>query len=102
MSAPLISRSRLRRVAGDFRTQLAGANPAAGVTPLLDHLISVERLECARVDGFVSGHAHSWVELADGTTVDLSADQFLHPSGRPMPPVYVGVRPAWYRVGSWR
>jgi hypothetical protein len=42
---------------------------------------------------------HVWIELKDGTCIDATADQFSTRS-RPMPKVYVGPRPEWYKVVS--
>jgi hypothetical protein len=49
------------------------------------------------VYGNANGQGHVWVELEDGTVIDPTADQFNQPNGEPMPKVYVGPRPEWYK-----
>lgn len=39
---------------------------------------------------------HFWLTLEDGRILDPTADQFTD-TGRKLPPVYLGPRPAWYR-----
>ncbi len=39
---------------------------------------------------------HFWLTLPDGTILDPTADQFKQPGGQDMPPVFLGVKPAWY------
>lgn len=43
---------------------------------------------------------HYWLQLPDGRILDPTADQFAAPDGSPMPIVYLGERPEWYREGS--
>lgn len=56
--------------------------------------------ECRVIEGVVDGYEpHVWIELADGSTLDATADQFSK-RGRRLPKVYIGPRPAFYRVIS--
>lgn len=57
------------------------------------------------VDGTVHGHFHRWLRILGGIViVDITGDQFNAGAARaghpPMPAVYVGPQPEWYRDGK--
>lgn len=55
------------------------------------------KIETELVEGDVGrGINHYWLRLPDGRIIDATADQFSTPS-RPMPKVYIGELPEWYR-----
>lgn len=67
--------------------------PLASYLQILGH-------ECKVIEGAVDGNEpHVWIELPNATIVDATADQFSKP-GRRLPPVYIGPKPAAYRVIS--
>lgn len=92
----------LLRVVTEFRRGMLGRRsprgrcwiislPLAGYLEVLGH-------ECRVIEGAVNGDTpHVWIELADGRTLDVTADQFLSPRGRRMPKVYLGELPKNYR-----
>jgi hypothetical protein len=47
--------------------------------------------------GEVHEYQHFWLTLPDGNILDATADQFNNLNGHTMPPVYVGIKPEWYK-----
>ena len=43
---------------------------------------------------------HYWLTLPDGRIIDPTASQFKTPDGQPMPDIYIGAKPDWYKEGS--
>lgn len=53
--------------------------------------------ETKLIEGEVGGDQHFWLQRKDGTIIDPAADQFSEPH-RPMPKVFIGHKPEWYRT----
>lgn len=49
------------------------------------------------VEGEYQNTNHYWLQLPDGNIIDPTADQFQTPTGEPMPKVYIGKKPEWYK-----
>ena len=65
--------------------------------PLQGYLSFFCRLETELVEGDFDHINHYWLKLPDGRILDPTADQFSTPE-RPMPKVYLGPLPDWYKV----
>lgn len=52
---------------------------------------------CDLVEGLVWNCQHYWIRLPDGCIADPTADQFNQPNGEPMPKIYYGEKPEWYK-----
>lgn len=50
-------------------------------------------------EGFVRGEPHVWIKMRGGQIIDPTADQFST-AKTPMPKVYIGVKPSFYREKS--
>lgn len=97
---------RLRECCTAFRTGLLRRDKSKGrcywVSCPLSGYLGWAGYDNKMVEGRVANHkmSHWWIELKCGVIVDATADQFRKPTGGKMPMVYVGPRPAWYRLES--
>jgi hypothetical protein len=97
-----MSDKKIKRIAIEFRKGILGDRQSkswcfAVSAPLCSYL-SVCGIRGNVVEGKVGRHHHCWIELKDGRIVDATADQFKNPDGEPMPSVFVGLKPEWYKV----
>jgi hypothetical protein len=90
----------LLRTAREFRNGLLGTGssermclvvcaPLAGYLHFLGEAVEV-------VEGKTDGVQHCWIRLPDDTILDPTADQFST-TDQPMPEIYIGKQPRWYR-----
>lgn len=99
--------TRLKKIVTEFRRGMLGRRRSRGMCWLVSQPLAaylrVMGHECKAIEGLVGEevpkHCHVWIEMADGTCVDVTADQFSTKE-RPMPKVYIGPRPKWYRAVS--
>lgn len=68
------------------------------VCAALQGWLSFRGVSTELVEGDFKRTNHYWLALPDGTIIDPTADQFTKPCGGPMPKVYIGERPHWYRL----
>lgn len=65
--------------------------------PLESFLSVVYGIETRLIEGAIGDSNHFWLELADGSILDPTADQFNHGKVK-MPSIYIGPRPKHYKV----
>ena len=102
----MMSDKKLRRIAEDFRDGIlcegSSRRMCFMITAPLQGYLSYLGCETELIEGEIDrpDHVaqHFWLRLPDGRILDPTADQFTKPDGSAMPCVYVGERPAWYRL----
>ena len=66
-------------------------------------LLKYEGVDVELIEGDVCYYrywiGHYWLRLKDGRIIDPTAEQF-ETDKRPMPRVYLGKKPRWYRVSK--
>ena len=97
--------AELHAIVAGFRDGILDGQPSdrmcyAICSPLTTFL-EISGYPVMLIRGSVGEWDHYWMELADGRIIDHTADQFATPS-RPMPAVYIGPKPRWYRTPSTR
>jgi hypothetical protein len=79
---------------------LKGRDPqglCASVCAVLRGQLAEQGVGTSLVYGWANGMGHCWLEREDGTVIDPTASQFSKPDGQPMPIIYIGARPEWYK-----
>lgn len=101
----------LRQIVTSFRGGILGKSASDGMcyavcAPLQGYL-SLLGYETELIKGlfhrssFESIHMeHYWLQLPDNRIIDPTADQFKKPDNSPMPKVYIGKLPAWYKLAK--
>jgi hypothetical protein len=91
----------IRRIATEFRKGILGKKSSKawcfGVCAALQGYLELCGYKCRLVNGTVGDWDHYWLEY-DGIIIDPTADQFKTPEGEDMPPVYIGIKPDWYKT----
>lgn len=92
----------LRSTVLSFRKGVLGKEPSDrmcfAVCAPLQGFLSILGYDTQLVEGDFGRTNHFWLKLPDGSIIDPTADQFRKPDGSPMPKVYIGELPAWYRT----
>lgn len=92
----------LREVAQEFAEGILDGRDSTAmcyaVSAPLEGFLSFFGYEVKLAKGFVQECEHYWLELSDGRIIDATADQFIGPTGKRMPKVYIGERPEWYQI----
>lgn len=75
---------------------------AAVSLPLQGYLSFAYGIECkvcyGEIDDVGIGlWVHTWLQLPDGRILDATASQFKTPQGEPMPEIFIGEKPIWYK-----
>src|SRR5215467_127834 len=91
---------KMRKIIQEFRRRKLNGGESAGwcqdiCIPLAKRLKKIG-YEVAPVSGRVNGEYHYWIEYGS-IIIDPTADQFTMPDGKPMPKIYIGPQPSWYR-----
>lgn len=86
--------------AREFRDGIVGNEPSERMcfmvcAPLHGYLRFVGE-DVDLIQGTVSGVEHYWLRLKNGDVLDPTADQFTT-TDQPMPEIYIGKQPKWYR-----
>jgi len=100
---------QLLKIVKAFRKGILGKenNPSAKCAmvslPLQGYLSFAYGIECKVVYGEINDISigewvHTWLELPDGRILDATASQFQTPDGEPMPEIFLGAKPEWYKV----
>lgn len=63
----------------------------------LQSFLKVLGYETELIEGDFRFTNHYWLRLPNGQIIDPTADQFTTPGGAPMPKVYIGKMPEWYK-----
>src|SRR5688572_7000189 len=101
----------LRKLAWEFRKSMIGRKSGrlrclTISRPLRDHLHK-HKIKCTLIRGAVCYYrcwiGHFWLELEDGRILDVTAEQFATKAWkgqkpRPMPKVFIGRKPRWYKA----
>jgi len=92
---------KIKRIVTGFMRGLIGNNSSKDLCwisslPLCSYL-NLCGCDAFLVEGMVGRCHHWWIETADGEIIDATADQFKQPDGSPMPRIYFGKRPEWYK-----
>ena len=98
----MIKSKSLFTIALGFRRGLLGKGTSDDmcfiVCPPLQGYLSFLGYETELVEGYINDtNHHFWLRLPDGRIIDPTADQFMTPAREPMPKVYIGPLPQWYR-----
>jgi|SRR3972149_4679265 len=96
---------RLKHIVEEFRAGLLDDKASAGwcfmVSSALGGYLGFLGYSCILTKGELDlGEdvaEHFWLTLPDGTIIDGTSDQFKQPGGQDMPPVFIGIKPAWYK-----
>ena len=100
-SIPVAKENEIRRIATGFRKGILGKKSSKAwcfaVSSALVGYLELCGYPCQLVEGTVGDWGHYWLEY-NGIIIDPTADQFRTPEGKDMPPVYIGVKPAWYKT----
>jgi len=96
---------RLQHIVEEFRAGLLDGQASAGwcfmvssaLAGYLSFLGYQARLTRGNIDIGEEEAEHFWLTLQEGLIIDPTADQFKQPTGHDMPPVFIGIKPAWYR-----
>jgi hypothetical protein len=93
---------RLKNIVRDFTKGLLDGKPSArmclAVCMPLASFLRIYGYRGVVTEGTVNGLEHFWITLPDGTILDPTASQFSKPDGSPMPKIYVGLKPEWYKA----
>ena len=99
-----MTQSEILKTATNFRKGMIGRQSSKSwwfmISAPLEGLLRVMGCDCQLVEGHVGRDCHFWLKLPDGNILDPSADQFKKPDKTKMPPVYIGPRPEWYKIGK--
>jgi hypothetical protein len=100
-SIPAVKENEIRRIATGFRKGMLGNKSSVAwcfaVSSALAGYLNFGGYPCEVAQGMVGNWEHYWLEYS-GIIIDPTADQFKTPEGKDMPPVYIGVKPAWYKT----
>jgi len=92
---------RIVRIAGDFRDGFLNKSPSNSMCfALCCALVGYLRFcgyDCDVDKGVIGDWNHYWIKLPKSLILDPTADQFKKPDGSPMPQVYYGEKPVWYK-----
>jgi hypothetical protein len=99
-------KNKLQDIITDFTRGVLGQKHPYGMClvvcwPLQGFLMFMG-IDCELVEGTITQDdkpwQHFWLQRADGTIIDPTASQFYDPEGNPMPEIYIGPLPDWYKL----
>ena len=104
-----ITDKELLKIVKAFRKGILGkandpsAMCAAVSLPLQGFLSFAYGIECKVCYGDIDDVSiglwvHTWLQLPDGRILDATASQFATPAGEPIPEIYLGEKPKWYKI----
>lgn len=102
--------SKLLKTVSEFRAGLLQGDSPAGecfrVCSPLSSFLSLLHVHTAMLEVWIDTDAGEWghfvLILPDERIIDPTASQFKKPNGEPMPEVYFGALPEWYKTKAKR
>ena len=98
-----MTNSEIKKIATGFKRGLLNKRSSALMcfavaAPLCSYLRCLG-VECELVEGAVGRINHFWILLPNKKILDPTSNQFSDPfTGKKMPSVYIGEKPAWYSL----
>ena len=92
---------RLKNIVSEFTRGLLDGKPSEKMCLVvcmpLAGFLKIYGYRCVVTEGTVNELEHFWITLPENIIIDPTANQFSRPDGNPMPKIYVGLKPEWYK-----